>query len=1595
MDLGNEGNTVVAIGFAAIGAYYGGYDGMMLGASIANVLFRHEENKEHIPYNVSNKDTKTKTKADPVPVIVGTDLSTGTVVQLNNFEMVEGQEYHETIQDYADIITARSSSGILGEPVEVEINLLNVEFWASFAEEEGTVYNLWFDDFHFWLWMRFDDYIHEMYHHLQLGWEPVTLIGYNFDTWNPRPWFTECMYFGGILMRPNTTSVLVGRYHQTEDPIPAMLGGVPASFPNLKAEVGSHVAIGLNFDHTYRDNLAEYIYGIFNYTADSNSPYYNRRIDIRRSDIYDTYSNIGERLDTLENVFNNITRGSLSGQCISRQDINGNPDHLYVFQGRNWFEAGTYDHHHAEYSLEYDIFYIDRSDDTLHSVIYNNRISVQGIDRASESVPRIQIKSMEVTENDILLFGYEYQTHSPWDDKRVLNAPTVVSGRTTTLYADFSQYPNGYWANESIGNLSPLGNWVYFYNGASNFTYVERYRCIAQGPDYITVDGVYGLTPQVGDILYITRVRGAQASWGIVGAGSNQNVIYVRMPHPFDLNIVDGDWQYNAIQFENHQILTNNLGTPLWGWPIEIFPTSNQTYTALYLRTPLHEPPVIGERVWFSFHWGSYWVDEVEFRYEMDIGWDNPYNDLFWGNVANLASFRDIEDPQRYSCSGMHNRSGWGRTTVLRLDKATGELSQVGLRCPECSGQSFEEDGFGGRFNNPSYRYVGIQVIFTTESWEVSTASTDRQIFVSYQAIQPYGYSYNYQMIIDKPSLQIIDHLRERNFTGIRNEDDIVDYPTRPFEAGYGDWWDEIAYNRSHAAAKICRGCLRVRAYNNITGIFGYTWYALMVDYSPFVQMFRRLRWNPVTENYYLDYWIHVWPDVIGYYLMDLGEEGIFPRLDRRLNWGSEEFFYSGMENLEGSPENPIKWFRSQVATGPLYSHFFSSESTSRDSRMMRTYDYDNKLIFILDRGGLQTIKDEETWCFLMPSPRDPYGYYWPVSATNQSWVPGSGGWIDINYGCKYGLRVGSNSFSNFNDSKIHNAIYSVIGGAGLYPEDQEYADEIIEDIVIYNGLEQTIREPRYLYSKTLDVRRPKIDHISDVIATCQGFFVENCGYDLGHDMRVKLLKPDEPVEWYFGYHNETFITTSGSSNNRIFAAFTEYPENYWRGDWGRIEYNGLVYEFEITIQTTTYIELYSPLDFVPSSGMTFYLIKDNMIEKSFVYSKKSQLDKCNRVRVEFKNRLLGYKTDVVEIDDVYKQEIIDGYVSTRHLQLEGIKRATQAARMAARYLDYEQYINWMCSFRTDMIGFYLCVGDVIGVTNDLTGWLMKPFRIIKKDELNDHEVVLECEEYDSSLFHDYSIPVYQTSTGSTNGTMYTTASTTPEPPRRIHAFYDPIPNRIYVTCAPPYNSRGIMGIAIYVSVNGGTFERIGFTGTNSTSVYASEPIERTRTYFGDGGCLEPDYQYTVIPFDPSTLIGSFPASGYLWVNGELIYYGGIDTTNNQFVNCVREIQVYEQQYALNAMVPFQRSWERALIVLADSGAFYFSPNVSEIVNLALESTTEGGLYSYDIPEIDICGVSMGLSGIEGTLASSPVYRLELRYPLGRPNSVTSIQYSI
>ena len=107
----------------------------------------------------------------------------------------------------------------------------------------------------------------------------------------------------------------------------------------------------------------------------------------------------------------------------------------------------------------------------------------------------------------------------------------------------------------------------------------------------------------------------------------------------------------------------------------------------------------------------------------------------------------------------------------------------------------------------------------------------------------------------------------------------------------------------------------------------------------------------------------------------------------------------------------------------------------------------------------------------------------------------------------------------------------------------------------------------------------------------------------------------------------------------------------------------------------------------------------------------------------------------------------------------------------------------------------------------------------------------------------------------------------------RFSVVQDLTENKLFVLFKRPSNNPYFVGIKLYVSVGGGDYVWKGTVGHVAPSVKLASGINDT---------------VTVIPFDDTTLYGSFPASGSFWIEDELITYTSIDDINHEFEGCTR-----------------------------------------------------------------------------------------------------------
>jgi hypothetical protein len=447
------------------------------------------------------------------------------------------------------------------------------------------------------------------------------------------------------------------------------------------------------------------------------------------------------------------------------------------------------------------------------------------------------------------------------------------------------------------------------------------------------------------------------------------------------------------------------------------------------------------------------------------------------------------------------------------------------------------------------------------------------------------------------------------------------------------------------------------------------------------------------------------------------------------------------------------------------------------------------------------------------------------------------------------------------------------------WKEAADYCDELVP-YIDRNG--DTAYEPRFRYSNYIDAAIKGYDLISDLMGSCRGILRYRNG----------LIEPliehgDQVCEYYYSDRVKvSFVTGGGTSASRIYSDFSAYPDVFWRGAIGIITIAGEGISFGIKDQTATYIDLCVDLPSNPGSGITFVITKDNIKEGSFSFKELGDNDIPNVVRVEFQRRQVwNVKKQKYENEyqwDAIEQEVPEIYTWTdstirqnvkkiKTVKYSGVKRPTQAMRMGQFLADAIYFARWLCSFTTGIEGYQHAIGDIIGVTHVQAAWTNKEFRIIRLEEQEGDEILIDCMEYNRDVYEDEvnvlnTDPNYDDEGGS--------PWTVPPHVERFYVVQDlSAPDgvyKFYVFFKRPDESNYWFGAKIFISSYYGDQYVDSFT-IPTPSVKLSSGI---------------NYSQTTISFDSSTLYGTFPTSGYFFVRWEKIKYTGI--SGDSFTGCSR-----------------------------------------------------------------------------------------------------------
>lgn len=434
-----------------------------------------------------------------------------------------------------------------------------------------------------------------------------------------------------------------------------------------------------------------------------------------------------------------------------------------------------------------------------------------------------------------------------------------------------------------------------------------------------------------------------------------------------------------------------------------------------------------------------------------------------------------------------------------------------------------------------------------------------------------------------------------------------------------------------------------------------------------------------------------------------------------------------------------------------------------------------------------------------------------------------------------------------------------------------DYCDESVQFIDYDDSLSN---EPRFRFSQVYDARSMAFDIITDMMITCRGLI----------RLKQGLIEPvienaDEEPEAYFSDRTRGEFQAGGSSTvNRLYADFASYPDIYWFGDNGKITISGSDYKFSVKDQTSTYIDLFEDLPVSPNLNDDFEIVKDNIKEGSFNFKRTADSDVSNRYRVEFIVRAVKdendnwsneYIWDAVEKDSEAFYINIDQQTNLKTVRMGGIKRKSQAMRMAQFYSDFGLYNRNYCEFVTDLQGYYHAVGDIIGVSHTQTGWNGKWFRVIGMEEVGNDEVKFQCFEFNPNVYSD-TIPKVTATDNNVTPTPYAA----PDVVERFYAVQNLTENEIYILYKRPDDNPYFAGADIFVSKGGGDWLYIKTIGYITPSVKLDAGIDDSQTTIG---------------YDNTTLYGSFPSSGSFWIEDELITYTGISgDPDYEFTGCTR-----------------------------------------------------------------------------------------------------------
>ena len=1445
--------TVIQLAAGAIGSCWG-YPGMMIGLSIGAFIASKVAGSHTSNNNEDIKNINFMTRLDNVPSVVGTAMCPGQIVWFGQMSLLDSATLRSGAWNYtagADYF----SSYYRPLNSKFAIAFCQGSYQQGYSSSNPKINRVFFDGKDKWHWCLWLADI--------ISWK-ATLKAYDLgvsqwninlkcDTWQtfngskdyllsgiPHKSFAWMSYDGWFgdyssfeIMSPNElTHALDGEdpYNEGID-FDFTKATTLERFPNITAEMSNgslythegfgvpQVSVASDTRISCKDGMHDYYY---TWTSDR---IYRVHPLYGTAEVF-TYS---ERLNYM-----------LSQPGLVRTDEW--LDRIYFISGR--FFEGRYTPY-AKYSFAYDLFYIDRKTLLPHSLKLDAKVYASN---AEGPASNINLRSMEITEDYILAFGWMVQDSFPINySATIINIEVIPGGRR--VYLDLSGVPNGTFDGWFCWSTSmEITEWWGYY--ATSSWPGNPVEIINQTTTYIDTDGDFGIPDRylIGQGIYINYAQTWEQQSVVADLGSTTTKIICQCPgadlrsdgsnHFYSVKFV---WQNYNTEYRIDWDRTEHSSNIFLLDPLPMTPTPGTVFLLRHSsNTPLKRDVVY--RVL---------PDRMQDRYEecktQPWYWDDNW---YQGQPPTTDGWR----PPHVQSSDSN------LFVVLKFDKTTGEF--LGLL------------NDASTYVRHAYAWGNVIQYTTDPASTVITCATDKQVFVHICCMQTGTNGAACDFVINSETLAVSD--RE---------------------------WRENPFSNAHAAGTFPVATSWLNTYDSITHETIKTWYALWFSYAQkYKTVWTFVNWtyveSQVMENDYSIFFSRLnngsFNDLQKIFIRRVLYSGPLYNIWWQGYCPTENRFIAkmGLENKLFINFNHA-WDGSNYSFGG-YTETWIYEAPTEDNPQGSSR--------CIDQSGQDWI------CYKSSNFGGTISGFNNFTGTLSTIITGSnmGGYKATSYHCDmnpitvvYNL-VGGASLVYDESSYFWNGTTSVYTPKPeSYTATKNYCQAAVIAQVMINDQLVSFLEPRYQYSECWSTPEKFYDTAKRVMQSCMGW-ITFCQ----DKIRFIVPRQGETVEHYFAMEDSDHVFNGTQyspywyegypvygdayPSNRygiIYIDVSAYPVNYFKGETGSFTLDGVFYEFvvkahiwtdriKVIITNTTVPPAWTWYD-VPFYGVPITIHrKDNIKEGSFVYGQKSKMGMPNITRLEFQDRNKNYITDLSEVvSESLRQS--DGYDKIQTYSMPGIKRATQASRVVQQLQDYLEFVGWTCGFETDIIGMSLCPGVIIGISHPVTGWVCKSFRVMSLEETgDDFNMKLELEEYVPSVYHDQGIPPIISGTGSGSGTSGWNSA--PLPLDNFSMLEDQVMPYLWIG----YNSAGVQSNLIGVNVlrlNGSTWELVG-------------------TFLGVPVTMELSVALTDSKFDNQSISytnpqgGSIPLSGNVWIGNELIGYNGVDTTNRKLMNLVRGV---------------------------------------------------------------------------------------------------------